>query len=153
MLLVSSTLIVSCRTDAVISDELDHELALNDDDLKFTWYVDWQNEDVILELNGLFKHKYKWFALGFSHRGDPGRTDYCIFYSSPEQGGATVIMKLFDHKCISSRICPSIIVLVDVQLFSHSIVQPTCTHNHRTLTAVRMAKLLSKIVSSKIGVY
>lgn len=112
----------------MISDELDHELALDDDDLIFNWFIDWANEDVMLELTGLFKDKYQWFALGFSHRGDPGRTDYCIFYSSPEQGGATVIMKLFDFKCFSFRICPLIIVLADVQLFSHFFCHQPTTH-------------------------
>ena len=47
--------------------------------VKMSWVIDWYNKEVLFHVKNTFQNKYKWFALGFSKRGEFERSDLCIF--------------------------------------------------------------------------
>ncbi|XP_062538904.1 tyramine beta-hydroxylase [Armigeres subalbatus] len=63
-----------------------HTLRL-DHNLKLTWMMDWYKKEVLFHVQNTFLHgRYKFFALGFSPRGELKRTDLCVFLTGA--GGA-----------------------------------------------------------------
>ncbi len=44
-----------------------------------SWMVDWRDKDVLFQVKNALTPNYKWFAFGFSRRGEFPRTDFCIY--------------------------------------------------------------------------
>ncbi|XP_058445069.1 tyramine beta-hydroxylase isoform X1 [Malaya genurostris] len=59
-----------------------HTLNLDRQKLKLTWMMDWYRKEVLFHVQNTFLHgRYKFFAIGFSPRGELKRTDLCVFSS------------------------------------------------------------------------
>lgn len=57
-----------------------HQVTLDpSEETKLTWMVDWPERNVFFQVKNGINERYRWFALGFSRRGDFPRTDFCIF--------------------------------------------------------------------------
>lgn len=57
-----------------------HSLVLdNKENVKLSWMVDWKDRDVLFQVKNAVSPDYKWFAFGFSRRGEFPRTDFCIY--------------------------------------------------------------------------
>ncbi|XP_055615641.1 tyramine beta-hydroxylase [Toxorhynchites rutilus septentrionalis] len=68
---------VSCFN---ISSTQIHSLNLDQHKLKLTWMMDWYKHEVLFHVQNTFLHgRYKFFAIGFSPRGELKRTDLCLF--------------------------------------------------------------------------
>ncbi|XP_055585811.1 tyramine beta-hydroxylase [Uranotaenia lowii] len=75
---------VSCFN---ISSNQIHSLSLDHHKLRLTWMMDWYRKEVLFHVQDTFQHgHYKFFALGFSPRGELKRTDLCIFLTGSGTG-------------------------------------------------------------------
>uniref|UniRef100_A0A8D8CEN9 Tyramine beta-hydroxylase n=2 Tax=Culex pipiens TaxID=7175 RepID=A0A8D8CEN9_CULPI len=81
LLVTGVTRDISCFN---ISSTQIHTLNLDHAKLKLTWMMDWYKKEVLFHVQNTFLHgRYKFFALGFSPRGELRRTDLCIFTRGP----------------------------------------------------------------------
>lgn len=101
------SIIVSLRLISDISKNQMHQVTLDPQEkVKLTWLVDWSERNVFFHVkNGLIKH-YRWFAIGFSRRGEFPRTDFCFFQRNNEKTNIHAIVSWTSQ--ISSYFLPSI---------------------------------------------
>lgn len=63
-----------------------HRLTLDPiQNVELLWKIDWDKEIVSFQLLNGIKDTYRWFAIGFSRRGEFPRTDFCILHAEPDQ--------------------------------------------------------------------
>lgn len=56
-----------------------HTLLLDHKKVKLTWFIDWNNKEVLFNVDEAFAGDTNWFSFGFSKRGDLEGSDVCFF--------------------------------------------------------------------------
>lgn len=56
-----------------------HTLLLDHKEVKLSWLVDWNKNEIMFNVDNAFQQNDKWFAFGFSKRGNYEQSDICFF--------------------------------------------------------------------------
>jgi hypothetical protein len=70
--------------------------------VKLTWMTDFPEQNVFFQVKNGINERYKWFAIGFSRRGEFPRTDFCIFQRENEK----IDINIVSHKSSFSATKP-----------------------------------------------
>lgn len=62
------------------SSDIYHVSLKGDNSVTFHWTIDYNSEEAAFEIH--LPSEYKWFAFGFSDRGDPFPADYCLLWQN-----------------------------------------------------------------------
>jgi dopamine beta-monooxygenase len=65
--------------------------------VKLTWMVDWPERNVFFHVKNGLNKKYRWFALGFSRRGEFPKTDFCFFQRSTNNDKINIHIVSYYH--------------------------------------------------------
>lgn len=83
-----------------------HSVSLNHKDLRLKWVVNWNQNEVMFNIDNALIADYKWFAFGFSNRGEWNRSDLSFFAHNNGQYDPPIVsrilyyihFKLFEYK-------------------------------------------------------
>lgn len=74
-----------------IPDTKLHTLLLDHKEIKLTWVVDWNKKEVLFNVDEAFTSDSKWFAFGFSKRGELPSSDVCFFIKDENQEMGAIV--------------------------------------------------------------